>query len=105
MTKVPVFIGMGTNSDGTPRPLFELRHPWDVYGRNNKPDHTFTRYEKVDDRMRHVRYRAATKQVIVMHRKGGPRPERFPASFNLQASTSRQVRRQLDRLPRLVEQR
>jgi hypothetical protein len=89
----------------TKKPIFVLQHPFFVLGGRPKMDHAFSRYEKVDGRMRHVAYRPATRQVIVMHRKGGPRPERFPSSFNLQASTSRQVRRQLERMPRLVEQR
>lgn len=104
--KIPVFVGMGTNHDGSPRPLYELRHPWDVYGRNHKPDHTFTRYERQEDgRMRHVRYLPDTKKVIVMHKKGGPRVETVPVSRNLDPSVSRQVRRQVERMPRIVEQR
>ena len=44
-----------------------------------------------------VKRRVPTKSRIAIYRKGGPRRETVPASLKLDASTSRQVRRQLAR--------
>jgi hypothetical protein len=99
MTKTPVLVGL--NAEG--KPIYELRHPYEVFGKNHKPDLFVTVYKKVGDRMRHVLTRPKTRQQAeFMPRSNLPRVVTVPVSWKLDPTVSRQVRRQIERLPRMA---